>query len=203
LTIHSRRSASNQKINARSDLRQAIPAETALSFLRDTKGMLTWSLRDLTDTLKIGHSDAKEVIAVLAAQGYVKSANERDEWMTTPAGESVSRAMPPRLTRESVEQAVESLKGRIRDVNKESKGVFRITEAVAFGDFLLSDRPRVQPADVGIGLVRRGVAAGEFQTASDARTEGVFLRQLRGKTALLNIRHYEEWMSKRSHLNLL
>jgi hypothetical protein len=203
LTIRARRSASNQKINARSDLQLAIPAETALSFLKDTKGMLTWSLRDLTDTLKIGRGDAEEVIALLAAQGYVKSANERDEWMTTSAGESVSRAKPPRLTRESVAQAVESLKGRIKEVNRKSKAVFKITEAVAFGDFLLSDRPRVQPADVGIGLARRGVAAGEFQTASDARTEGVFLRQLRGKTALLNIRRYEKWMSKRSHLNLL
>ena len=165
--------------------------------------MLTWSLRDLTDTLKINRREAEEAIALLAAQGYVKSANECDEWMTTPAGESVSRAKPPRLTRESVAQAVESLKGRIKEVNKESKAVFRITEAVAFGDFLLGDRPRVQPADVGIGLARRGAAAGEFQTASDARTEAVFLRQLRGKTALLNIRRYEEWMSKRSHLNLL
>jgi hypothetical protein len=203
LTIRARRSAPDQRINARSDLRLAIPAETALSFLKDTKGMLTWSLRDLTDTLKINRRDAEEVIAFLAAQGYVKSTNERDEWMTTSAGESVSRAKPPRLTREIVEQAVESLKGRIKEVNTESKGVFTITEAVAFGDFLLSGRPRVQPADVGIGLARRGVAAGEFQTASDAQTEGLFLRQLRGKTTLLSIRRYEEWMSNRSHLNLM
>jgi hypothetical protein len=165
--------------------------------------VLTWSLRDLADTLKIGRHEAEEVIALLAAQGYVKSANERDEWMTTSAGESVSRASPPRFARESVEEAVESLKGRIKEVNGESKSLFRINEAVAFGDFLLSDRPRVQAADVGVGVVRRGVAAGEFQTASDARTEALFLRQLRGKTALLNVRRYEEWMSKRSHLELL
>jgi DNA-binding transcriptional regulator YhcF (GntR family) len=202
LAIRSRPSASDQKINARTDLRPAIPAETALSFLKDTKGILTWSLRDLTDTLKINRREAEEVIAILAAQGYVKSANERDEWMTTSAGESVSRAKPPRFARESVEQAVESLKERIKEINKEAKSVFKITEAVAFGDFLLSDRPRVQPADVGVGLARRGVAAGELQTASDARTE-LFLRQLRGRTALLNIRRYEDWMSKRSHLNLL
>jgi hypothetical protein len=94
LAIRSRRSASDQKINARTELRPAIPAETALSFLKDTKGMLTWSLRDLTDTLKINRREAKEVIALLAAQGYVKSANERDEGMTTSAGESVSRAKP-------------------------------------------------------------------------------------------------------------
>jgi hypothetical protein len=43
-TIRARRSASDQKINARSDLRLAIPAETTLSFLKDTKGILMWSL---------------------------------------------------------------------------------------------------------------------------------------------------------------
>jgi hypothetical protein len=71
--------------------------------------MLTWSLRDLTDTLKISRRDAEAVIALLAPQGYVKSANERDEWMTTSAGESVSRAKPPRLTRDVVRQIVVSL----------------------------------------------------------------------------------------------
>jgi hypothetical protein len=49
-------------------------------------------------------------MALLAAQGYVQRASGTDEWMTTPAGESVSGAKPPRFTRESVEQAVESLK---------------------------------------------------------------------------------------------
>jgi len=63
--------------------------------------------------------------------------------MTTPAAESVSGAKPPRFTRESVEQAVESLRERIKQVNRDSKATFKITDAVAFGDFL-SDRPRVQ-----------------------------------------------------------
>ena len=67
----------------------------------------------------------------------------------------MSRAKAPRFARESVEQAVESLKERIKEINNEVKGVFKITEAVAFGDFLLSELPRVQPADVGIGLARR------------------------------------------------
>ena len=41
-------------------------------------------------------------------------------------------------------------------MNKDAKAAFRITDAVAFGDFLLTDRTRVQAADVGIGLIRRG-----------------------------------------------
>jgi hypothetical protein len=85
-----------------------IPAEAALSFLKDTKGTLTWSARDLADTLKISRHEAEQVFALLTAQGYVQSASGTDERMTTPAGELVSGAKPPRFTRESVEQAVES-----------------------------------------------------------------------------------------------
>jgi hypothetical protein len=181
----------------------SIPAEAALSFLKDTKGAVTWSVRDLTDTLMIGRRDAEQVIALLSAQGYVQRASGTGELMTTPAGESVSGAKPPRFTRESVQQSVDSLKERIKQVNKDSKAPFRITDAVAFGDFLLSDRPRVQFADVGIGLTPLGEAAAKPRSASSAKAERQFLRQLRGKTALLYIRPYAAWMRKRSNSDLL
>lgn len=181
----------------------SIPAEAALSFLKDTKGAATWTARDLTDVLKISRRDAEQVIVLLAAQGYVQRASGTGEWMTTPAGESVSGAKLPRYTRESVEQAVESLKERIKQVNQDLKAVFRITDATAFGDFLLKDRTRVQAADVAIGLTPRGEAGGEPGSVPVARAERQFLRQLRGGTALLHVRPYADWMSKRSHLDLL
>jgi hypothetical protein len=180
----------------------SVQAETALSFLRDTKGVVTWRVRDLADTLKISSRDAAHVVELLSAQGYVQRASD-NEWMTTPAGESVSGAKPPRFARESVEQAVGSLKERIKQVNKDAKAAFRITDAVAFGDFLLKDRVRVQAADVGIGLSRRDNEGGGPRSASDAREERDFLRQLRGRTALLTLRPYWKWMSKRSNLDLL
>jgi DNA-binding transcriptional MocR family regulator len=181
----------------------SIPAEAARSFLKDTKGVITWSVRDLTEALKIGRGAAEQIIALLAAQGYVQSASGTDGWMTTPSGESVSGAKPPRFTRESVEQAVESVKERIKQVNQDSKAAFRITDAVAFGDFLLKERTRVQAADVAIGLTPRGEAGGDPGSVPVARAERQFLRQLRGRTALLHVRPYANWMSKRSHRNLL
>jgi DNA-binding transcriptional MocR family regulator len=181
----------------------SIPAEAARSFLKDTKGVTTWSVRDLTEALKIGRGAAEQIIALLAAQGYVQSASGTDGWMTTPSGESVSGAKPPRFTRESVEQAVESVKERIKQVNQDSKAAFRITDAVAFGDFLLKERTRVQAADVAIGLTPRGEAGGDPGSVPVARAERQFLRQLRGRTALLHVRPYANWMSKRSHRNLL
>jgi hypothetical protein len=154
-------------------------------------------------TLKTGRREAEQAIALLAAQGYVQRASGTDDWMTTPAGESVSGAKSPRFTRENVERAVESLKERIKQVNKDAKAAFRITDAVAFGDFLLTDRTRVQAADVGIGLIRRGETANEARSASTAEAERQFLRQVRGRTALLHTRPYAGWMSARSHRNLL
>ena len=187
----------------------SLPAEAALSFLKDTKGALTWSARDLTDTLKVNRREAEQALAVLQAQGYVQPAHQKgsarnaDQWITTPAGEAISGAKPPRFTRERVEEALAALKDRIKQSNKSPQTLFRITEAVAFGDFLLPDRARVQSADVGIRLARRGASSTEPRSASDAQGERNFLRDLRAKSALLTLRPFADWMRHRSHRDLL
>jgi hypothetical protein len=198
VSLSSRRS---KTLSSERRILPSVPADEALSFLKDTKGALTWTIRDLADTLKISRREAEQVVKLLEAQGYVKRARWSDEWMTTPAGESVSGAKPPRFTRESVRRAVDSLKDRIKQVNRDRKSPFRVTDAVAFGDFL-GDRARVQAADVGIGLERRDKVAGEFHSAPEVEAERDFLQQLRGRSALVNIRPYVEWMRKRTHLDL-
>jgi hypothetical protein len=199
----------------------SIPAEAALSFLKDTKGALTWTARDLADTLTIDRSEAEQILAFLQAQGYVQpnrrgeQAHQRqpahgtNDWITTPAGETVSGAKPPRFTHESIEQALAALKERIKQSNKDPQAPFRITDAIAFGDFLLPDRARAQSAEVGIRLkraedLRRGAAsATEPRSASDAQAERKFLRDLRAKSALLNLRPYADWMRHRTHRALV
>ncbi len=176
----------------------AIPAEEALSFLRETRGVTTWTARDMADALKIGVADAKRVIPILELQGYVKPSGA-NEWMTTLAGEDVSGSKPPRFTRERVAQALDDLRGRIADINRDSKAPYKITEAVAFGDFL-SDRPRVQSAEVAIRLERRGTGADD---AGDGVQQRNFLRQLRVKGGVIQVRRYEPWMRERTHRSLL
>src|ERR1700719_1384352 len=86
-------------------------AEAALSFLKDNKGALTWATRDLADTLKIQRREAEQALALLEAQGYVHAARgAKGQWITTPAGETVSGAKAPRFSRESVEQSLAELK---------------------------------------------------------------------------------------------
>lgn len=200
---------------ARSSALPSLPAEAALSFLRDTKGALTWSTGDLASTLKISRRDAQQALALLQAQGYVQPAHQKaatrssDTWLTTPAGETISAAKPPRFTRESVEQALAALKERIKLANKDPQAPFRVADALAFGDFLLSDRARVQSADVGIRLSRRqeshrrDSATTGPRSASDARAESKFLRDLRAKSAHLHLRLYADWMRLRTHRALL
>jgi hypothetical protein len=186
--------------------RPKVAVEAVLSFLRDTKGALSWSLRDLSHTLNISREEAERVVPLLQIQGYVQQHNA-GEWITTPSGETVSGAKPPRFDRETVEAALTSLEERIQNTNKDRAATFQITRAVAFGDFLAKDRARVQPADVGIELVRRdrGHTPDEIaasHSAVEAREEQLFLRQLRGRSALLNLKLYSEWMGARTHQKL-
>src|ERR1700731_938340 len=146
----------------------AVPAEAALSFLKDTKGAQTWPAKEMEETLKICRREAEQVLQFLEAQGYVQRARGTGEWMTTPAGESVAGAKPPRVARESVEQAVAALKERMAAGKKKPKAPFRSRKAVALGDFLRRARARAQAADAGIELTRRGQAAGEARSASEA-----------------------------------
>jgi hypothetical protein len=86
-------------------------------------------------------------------------------------------------------------------VNDDANADYTISDAVAFGDFL-GDAARVQAAEVGIRLICR---EHEQLTASakDHRAELAFLKGLRGKTALLKIVPFEDWMRSRSHRDLL
>ena len=187
-----------------------IGAEAALSFLKDTKGALTWTARDLGDALKISRREAEQALALLQAQGYVQPARGgKGEWITTPAGESVAGAKTPRFSRDSVERSLAELKGRIQQNNKNRQAPFRVTDAVAFGDFLLPGRARVQSADVGVRLVRRqdsphrDNSANATHSSSEAQAEHKFLRELRAKSAHLNLRPYADWMRSRTHRDFL
>src|SRR5580693_3048 len=187
---------------------RTIPAEAALSFLRDTKGSVSWSLRDLSHTLNISREEAERVVALLQIQGYVQPESDKaGEWITTPSGETVAGAKPPRFDRETVEAALTSLKQRIEDTNNDRAARFRVTHAVAFGDFLAKDRTRVQAADVGIELALRDSKQSSdevytLHSAAEAREEQRFLRQLRGRSALINLKNYAEWMGIRTHRKL-
>jgi len=180
----------------------SLPAAALFSFLKDTRGVTAWTLRDFAKTLGLSSSAAAQALAILEMQGYVHH-SRLDEWMTTPEGETVSGSKFPRFSRTSVEQSLASLANHLKRVNHDSSAPYKIADAVAFGDFL-NERSRVQAADVGIGLSTRNSSqvSGASQPSHDRRQQE-FLKKLRCRTPLLNVRPYADWMSLRSHRNLL
>jgi hypothetical protein len=180
------------------NLQPAIPLAAVLSFVKETRGALTWSTKDMVRSLKIAESEANQIIAILCLQGYAKPATENDGWLTTPAGEEVSESRMPRFARDKVDEALSLLVKRIKSINEDRKAKFHISEAVVYGDLLLG-RPIVQAADVGIDLV-----AGKQKSQLNSSKETVsFLKLLRGKSLLLQLHPYQPWMAGRSHRKLI
>ncbi|GAC1692683.1 MAG: hypothetical protein NVS9B5_34990 [Terriglobales bacterium] len=170
------------------------------SFLKETRGVVSWTVQNMCESLKISAAVAGQIVAIMSVQGYVQVRREEAEWFTTPAGKVVCGSRPPRFTLDSVRVALKELRDRIKIENTQSKAEFQIAEAVAFGDFL-SKRSRVQAADVGIALESRkgrGFRVVDVKTGRDA-----FIKRLKGKTQLVHIVAYERWMSQRSHERLI
>jgi hypothetical protein len=180
---------------------EVIPAAELLSCLKELRAFQPWTENDLAKTLRVGLPKAKEAIAILQLQGYVEPAGSTSKWRVTEEGEIVSGAKPPRFTRKSVEDALAGVRDRIKEVNKDPAAPYKVTEAVAFGDFL-RDAARVQAANVGIRLVSTGDSAAAA-SAKERAAELEFLKKIRGKSSLLHIVPYEDWMGSRSHLRLL
>jgi len=175
-----------------------IALDALLSFLKDTRGAVNWRAKDLLQCLKLDAKPAAQLLAILEMQGYV--AKEGNEWLTTAAGESISKSKKPQFSLASVTQAMATLKERIAALNRDKRSEFEITKAVAFGDFL-TGRPQVQAADVGVELSRRDPLAGNSGEAE--KTRRAFMDDLRRKSRLFAVESYRTWMSQRSHRNLL
>jgi hypothetical protein len=179
-----------------------LPAAQAVSFLRDTRSSPTWTEGEFAKAMNLSSAAVKQALPVLQLAGYIEPL-ARGKWRTTEQGQLVAGGKAPRFTRERVEKALTELKERIRSINDDENAPYRITEAVAFGDFL-SDRVRVQAVQVGIKLERRLPAEDKDRPSATARNEeDSLLKQLIGRSTIIRLQRYQPWMSHRSHRQLL
>jgi hypothetical protein len=177
----------------------SVSTSAVFSFLKDTRGALTWKMRDFQDCLNIDAKDAKQILAILQMQGYIQQKDDTDEYLTTASGEAVSGSKLPRMKRARVEEALSTITERIEAINRDPRAKFSIRKAVAFGD-LLSKRVQVQAADVGVMLTRRTPLSGNEDNNEEERA---FLKQLQAKNRFVHIQRYQAWMSDRTHRKLL
>jgi hypothetical protein len=191
-----------QRVGDRQESPRQLPSVSAaavFSFLKDTRGALTWKMRDFQDCLNIGAKDAKQTLTILQMQGYIQQKDDTDEYLTTSSGEAVSGSKLPRMIRESVEEALTTITERIVAINRDPRAKLNIRKAVAFGDFL-SKRAQVQAADVGVMLTRRTPMSSNVDNEEE---EQAFLKQLQGKNRFVHVQRYRPWMSERTHRNIL
>jgi hypothetical protein len=174
----------------------SVSTSAVFSFLKDTRGALTWKMRDFQECLSIGAKDAKQILAILQIQGYIQEKDHSDEYLTTASGEAVSGSKLPRMKRESVDEALSTIKERIAAINRDPRAKFSIRKAVALGDFR-GKRAQVQAADVGVMLTRRTLVSANDDNDEEERT---FLKQLQAKN---RFQRYQPWMSDRTHRKLL
>lgn len=165
------------------------------SFLRDTRGMLSWTARDLADTLGVTLAQANDALPILEMQGYIRRSG-KDECLTTIEGETISDSATPRYKKEAVNKALAGLESRIRELNSDRNASVVVTRAVAFGDFL-SGRARVQAAGVGIEASARGAKG------TPSHPSVALLSSLKAKSPMLRLNPFAPWMANRTHRNLL
>ena len=59
-------------VAGRAEPTTSLPAAAVLSFLKETRGMPSWTLKDMSKSLRISAADAKRAAALLGAQGYIE-----------------------------------------------------------------------------------------------------------------------------------
>src|SRR5262245_5660782 len=102
-----------------------IPLDALLSFLKDTRGAVDWSVKELRECLKLDARQAEQLLAILEMQGYVARAG--DEWLTTEVGERNSQPDKPHISFARVTDALNTLKDRIEVLNRHKRAEFKIT----------------------------------------------------------------------------
>jgi hypothetical protein len=119
-TARKPKSANDRPSRAQPANNVSIPTAGLFSFLKETRGMTSWTARDLAKSLIISPAAAKQALTILEMQGYVKPTGSA-EWITTPAGEIVSGSKLPRYTRETVERSLESFADHLQRVNEDAR----------------------------------------------------------------------------------
>ena len=179
-----------------------IPAAQVISFLRGVHSSLTWTGQDFAAMMNVSQDQTVEALGMLQLAGYVEPL-EKGKWRTTDQGRQIAGGKTPRFTAESMEKALSELKERIIFLNSDESATYRVTRAVAFGDFL-GDRVRVQAAEVGIELQpRTSTETDKKESVTSRAQEKGLLKRLQEHSTLLRVQQYEPWMSDRSHRDLM
>jgi hypothetical protein len=175
-------------------MRQAeTEAPAVISFLKEFSAAPPWTADDMARALNIPEAEAEAAIPILQAAGYIEPAATGGRWIATEQADAVSGAKQPRFVRLAIEKAIAGLLDRVREWNAAHRSGTKVARVVLFGDYL-SDRDRLQAAEIGVEFVQ-----GREEGAAEKDAERQAIKELKARSAMLNLRVLEPWMVARSH----
>ena len=180
-----------------------IAAPALLSFLKQVAADPSWDAKRVAQILEVKSAEGSQIIAALEMLGYAEAvAGKKGTWRNTASGNAVAGAKPARFKRQSVLDALAELRDRAKQMNADAATSFRVSEIVAYGDFL-DEKTKAQAADVGVGLTPKKRDGEEIGTAAEHQREVDVLAALRGKSTMLHLRLIEDWMRRLRHRDVL
>ncbi len=199
----------------------AISSVAAREFLLQSAELPCWNRDDVADVLGVDAATAEQAIAAFEMSGYIERApGRRHAWRNTAAGNSmagVPRSAP--VKRETAQKNLDALVGRIAEVNRDPRFIYRVDRAVLFGPFLNANAGTVKNVDVAIELspkekdvarleqaLERHAADAEnrgkrFKSYADRRNWGANeVREfLKSRTRSIALYDLADWVLKRPH----
>jgi hypothetical protein len=168
-------------------------APAVISFLKEFSAAPPWTAKELARALNIPEAEAEAAIPILQAAGYIEPAATGGQWVATEQADAVSGARQPRFVRPAVEKAIAGLLDRVQEWNAAHRSGMKVARVVVFGDYL-SDRDRLQAAEIGVEFAQGGE---EGVAEKDAERQAI--KELKARSAMLNLHVLEPWMVARSH----
>ena len=167
-------------------------APAVVSFLKEFSAAPPWTAKDMGRALNIPEAEAEAAIPMLQAAGYIEAATGGG-WVATEQADAVSGAKQPRFVRPAIEKAIAALLDRVQEWNAAHRSGMKVARVVVFGDYL-SGRDRLQAAEIGVEFVQGGE-----EGAAEKDAERQAIKELKARSAMLNLHVLEPWMVARSH----
>jgi DNA-binding transcriptional MocR family regulator len=130
----------------------ALSPAAVREFLSQSADLKSWTATDMAKLLGVSRERAEQIVAALAAAGYIERLGGHRAWRNTAAGNAVagvSKASP--VNRTTVEKNLAALLDRIRQVNQDRRFLYRVDQALVFGPFVTTTGP-VRAVDVALRL---------------------------------------------------
>ena len=172
------------------------PARKIRELLRQSADSL--SARHATKILEIETKQATQLLEQLQRNGFLKrnavvSKSDREHtWRRTVKGGALANALFSKpVSRQSAEKTLSEFLDRVRQVNLNSRFLFRVRKEVLFGSFL-SDAPFVGDLDIAVDVSAKENDSGKHSELIRARANQALSRGKRFRNYVEGLRFAEQ-----------